>query len=144
MPKPGTISLPFGTIVCVLFGSFDGVVEACDVVAVVELVLLVVVLLDVVALLVVVSTNGVFAPTLRFCCMSTGGATDVVALICLLMVEFGFVGLMGEIGEVGLFIFVAVITHVFEVVTQSDQVGMEYGSEQVDDLFCVILPVYPA
>jgi hypothetical protein len=38
--------------------------------------------------------------------------------------EFGFVGLIGETGEIGLFTFVFDITQVFEVVTQSDHAGV--------------------
>jgi hypothetical protein len=58
-----------------------------------------------------------------------------------LITELGFVGLMGEIGEVGLFIFVAVITQVFDVVDQAVQIGEPYGSEHCELLDSVIKPL---
>ena len=89
---------------------------------------------------VVVELDGVLTIT-GFCGTSTG--CTAVWVVLLDITEFGFVGLIGLIGLTGLLIFVAVMTHVFKVVTQSDHVGVEYGSEQLDDLFCMMLPVYP-
>ena len=51
---------------------------------------------------------------------------------------------MGEIGEVGLLIFVAVIVQVFDVVDHDVQVGEPYGSEHSELLDSVINPLYPA
>ena len=62
----------------------------------------------------------------------------------LLITELGFVGLMGEIGEVGLLIFVAVIVQVSDVVDHDVQVGEPYGSEHTDERVSVINPLYPA
>lgn len=88
----------------------------------------------------VVEFDGVLTIT-GFCGTSTG--CTAVWVVLLDITEFGFVGLIGLIGLTGLFIFVAVIIHVLEVVAQSDHVGVEYGSEQLEDLFCMMLPVYP-
>ena len=98
------------------------------------------VLLELVLGDVVVELDGVLTIT-GFCGTSTG--CTAVWVVLLDITEFGFVGLIGLIGLTGLFIFVAVIIHVLEVVAQSDQVGVEYGSEQLEDLFCMMLPVYP-
>ena len=57
------------------------------------------------------------------------------------MTLFGFVGLIGEIGLTGLFIFVAVIVQVFNVVDQAVQVGEPYGSEHIEVLDSVINPL---
>jgi hypothetical protein len=67
--------------------------------------------------------------------------TDSTGAIDLLITEFGFVGLIGLTGDVGLLIFVIVIVQVSDVVDHDVQVGEEYGSEHVDDLFCVIDPL---
>jgi hypothetical protein len=67
--------------------------------------------------------------------------TDSTGAIDLLITEFGFVGLIGLTGDVGLLIFVIVIVQVSDVVDHALQVGEEYGSEHVDDLFCVIDPL---
>jgi len=130
IPNPGTISLPFGITACNVFGSFDGVVEACDVVACVELVVVVVVV-SVIVTGVGAITDSCWVGWALFCFNADTG-------------EFGFIGLIGETGESGLFTFVFDITQVFEVVIQSDHTGVPYGSEQVDDLLCIILPTYPA
>jgi len=48
---------------------------------------------------------------------------------------------MGEIGEVGLFILVAVIVQVSEVTDQAVHVGKPYGSEHCELLDSVINPL---
>ena len=47
---------------------------------------------------------------------------------------FGFVGLIGLIGDAGLFRFVDVILHVSNIVDHVVQVGEPYGSEQIEVL----------
>lgn len=51
---------------------------------------------------------------------------------------------MGEIGEVGLFMFVAVIVQVSDVVDHDVHVGEPYGSEHIEFLDSTINPLYPA
>ena len=99
------------------------------------------VLLELVLGDVVVELDGVLTIT-GFCGTSTG--CTAVWVILLDITEFGFVGLIGLIGLTGLLIFVAVITHVFDIVDQAFHVGVPYGSEHTDDLFCIMLPMYPA
>lgn len=53
------------------------------------------------------------------------------------------VGLIGEIGLTGLFIFVAVIVQVSDIVDHAVQVGEPYGSPHTEVLDSVINPVYP-
>ena len=48
---------------------------------------------------------------------------------------FGFVGLIGLMGDVGLFKFVAVILQVSNIVDHEVQVGEPYGSEHIE-LLC--------
>jgi hypothetical protein len=50
------------------------------------------------------------------------------------VVTIGFKGLIGLIGEVTLFKFVAVILQVSNIVNQDVQVGEPYGSEQIEVL----------
>jgi hypothetical protein len=133
-PNPGTISLPFGILVATVTSFFSAELDADKVV---------VELADVtpVSNIVVVpftSVDGVVTVAVRSCAIAD--STDAIDL---LITELGFVGLIGLIGLVGLLMFVAVITHVFPVSTQSIQVGVPYGSEQTDDLLCVIFPLYP-
>jgi len=47
---------------------------------------------------------------------------------------FGFIGLIGLTGDVGLFKFVAVILHVLYISDHIVQVGEPYGSEQIEVL----------
>ena len=56
----------------------------------------------------------------------------------------GFSGLIGLTGLSTLFTFVAVIVQVSDVVNHDVQVGVEYGSEHVEERFCIIDPWYPA
>jgi hypothetical protein len=44
------------------------------------------------------------------------------------------IGLMGEIGEVGLFMFVAVILQVLYISDHAVQIGEPYGSEHIEVL----------
>jgi hypothetical protein len=56
----------------------------------------------------------------------------------------GFSGLIGLIGDIGLFRFVTDITQESDVVDHAVQVGEEYASEQIEERVCVVVPVYPA
>jgi hypothetical protein len=78
-------------------------------------------------------------------CCATGPVSDVIVVLDMLfeMTLFGFVGLIGLIGLTGLFIFVAVITHVFDVTDHDVHVGKPYGSEHAEVLNSVINPLYP-
>ena len=96
------------------------------------------VLLELVLGDVVVELDGVLTIT-GFCGTSTG--CTAVWVVLLDITEFGFVGLIGLIGLTGLLIFVAVMTHVFKVVTQSDHIGVPYGSEHIEVLDSVMYPV---
>ena len=96
------------------------------------------VLLELVLVDAVVELDGVLTIT-GFCGTSTG--CTAVWVVLLDITEFGFVGLIGLIGLTGLLIFVAVITHVFDMVDQAVQVGVPYGSEHMVDWLCVMIPV---
>ena len=87
---------------------------------------------------VVVELDGVLTIT-GFCGTSTG--CTAVWVVLLDITEFGFVGLIGLTGLTGLFIFVAVITHVSDVVDHDVQVGVPYGSEHIEVLDSVMYPV---
>jgi hypothetical protein len=55
----------------------------------------------------------------------------------------GFAGLIGLTGLNILFAFVIVILHVSEIVTHSENIGMEYGVEHEEVFNCVTTPSYP-
>jgi hypothetical protein len=136
MPNPGTKSLPFGTSGAFTV-SFLSVPDVVVVPLTAEFPVELVVLLDaVVEVLCTSVVDGVGAVAVRSCTV-----TDSTGAIDLLITEFGFVGLIGLIGDVGLFKFVAVIVQVSDVVDQAVHVGVEYGSEQVEERFCIIVPL---
>ena len=126
MPKPGTISLPLGTSKP-LGLSFLSVPDVVVVPVPVELV---------VELLVV---DGVVAVAVRSCTVTD--STEVIGAAGCARTLFGFNGLIGLTGDAGLFKFVAVIKQVSDVVDQAVQVGEEYGSEHVEERFCMIEPL---
>jgi hypothetical protein len=120
MPNPGTISLPLGTSKP-LGLSFLSVSD-------------VVVVLELVVELLVVDAVGI----LRSCTVTD--STEVIGAVGCARTLFGFNGLIGLTGDAGLFKFVAVIMQVSDVVNQAVQVGKEYGSEHVEERFCIIEP----
>jgi hypothetical protein len=136
MPNPGTKSLPFGTSGAFTV-SFLSVPDVVVVLGAAEFPVELVVLLDaIVEVLCTSVVDGVGAVAVRSCTV-----TDSTGAIDLLITEFGFVGLIGLIGLTGLFIFVVVIVHVSDVVDQAVHVGVEYGSEHVEERFCIIDPL---
>jgi hypothetical protein len=138
MPKPGTISFPLGTStpLGLSFLSVPDVVVVLDPAElVVELVEFVEVLLEVlctvateVAGVSVVVVNAVMS------CTITGSGGMMGAVVTWFNTLFGFVGLIGLIGDAGLFRFVDVILQVLYISNQVVQVGEPYGSEQIEIL----------
>ena len=127
MPKPGTISLPFGasgafTIACVVVVLVTGL--GADVT---PLDSLFTVATEVAGVSVVV-VNAVMS------CTITGSGGMMGAVVTWFSTLFGFVGLIGLIGDVGLFKFVAVILQVLSNSDQAVQVGEPYGSEHCEAL----------
>ncbi len=126
MPKPGTTSLPLGA---------SGAFTVPDVVVVLTRfgadvtpgVSLLTVATEVAGVSVVI--NAVMSCTIT----GSGGMTG--AVVTWLRTLFGFVGLIGLMGDVGLFKFVAVILQVSNIVDHEVQVGEPYGSEHIE-LLC--------
>jgi hypothetical protein len=129
MPKPGTKSLPFGV---------SGALPVPDVVVVFELGVELVVFVDaVVEVLCTVATEvaGVsVVVNAVMSCTITGSGGMMGAVVTWLRTLFGFVGLIGLIGEVTLFTFTAVILQVSNIVDHEVQVGEPYGSEHIEVL----------
>jgi hypothetical protein len=131
MPKPGTISLPFG-VSGVFTLSFLSVPDVVVVLAglgadVPPLDSLFTVATEVAGVSVVV-VNAVMS------CTITGSGGMIGAVVTWFNTLFGFVGLIGLIGDAGLFKFVDVILQVSNIVDHAVQVGEPYGSEQIETL----------
>jgi hypothetical protein len=132
MPNPGTISLPFGISGAFIF-SFLSVPDVVVVLAgldadVVPLASLFTVATEVAGVSGTVVVNAVMS------CTITGSGGMIGAVVTWFSMLFGFVGLIGLIGDAGLFKFVAVILQVLYISNQVVQVGEPYGSEQIEIL----------
>jgi hypothetical protein len=131
MPNPGTKSFPFG--VSGAFGlSFLSVPDVVVVLTgldadVVPVASLFTVATEVAGVSVVV-VNAVIS------CTITGSGWMMGAVVTWFNTLFGFVGLIGLIGDAGLFRFVDVILQVLYISNQVVQVGEPYGSEQIEVL----------
>jgi hypothetical protein len=128
MPNPGTIVLPFGT---------SGAFTEADVV----IVLVTGLGADVVPLdsLFTVATevagvSGTVVVNAVMSCTITGSGGMMGAVVTWFNMLFGFVGLIGLIGDAGLFMLVDVILQVLYISNQVVQVGEPYGSEQIEIL----------
>lgn len=135
MPNPGTIVLPFGTSGA-LGASF---LSVPDVVVVLELPVELLVVVDaVVEVLCTVATEvagvSVVVVNAVMSCTITGSGGMMGAVMAWFSTLFGFVGLIGLIGDAGLFRFVDVILQVLYISNQVVQVGEPYGSEQIEVL----------
>jgi hypothetical protein len=131
MPKPGTKSFPFG-VSGVFTLSFLSVPDVVVVLAglgadVAPLDSLFTVATEVAGVSVVV-VNAVMS------CTITGSGGMIGAVVTWFRTLFGFVGLIGLIGDAGLFKFVDVILQVSNIVDHAVQVGEPYGSEQIETL----------
>ena len=131
MPNPGTIALPFGISGAFIF-SFLSVPDVVVVLAglgadVVPVASLFTVATEVAGVSVVV-VNAVMS------CTITGSGGMIGAVVTWFRTLFGFVGLIGLIGDAGLFKFVDVILQVSNIVDHAVQVGEPYGSEQIEIL----------
>jgi hypothetical protein len=131
MPKPGTIVLPFGTSGA-LGASFLSVPDVVVVLAglgadVVPVASLFTVATEVAGVSVVV-VNAVMS------CTITGSGGMMGAVVTWFNTLFGFVGLIGLIGDAGLFRFVDVILQVLNNSDHAVQVGEPYGSEHIEAL----------
>ena len=132
MPKPGTKSLPLGTSGDFTF-SFLSVPDVVVVLTglgadVPPLDSLFTVATEVAGVSVVVVVNAVMS------CTITGSGWMMGAVVTWLRTLFGFVGLIGLMGDAGLFKFVDVILQVSNIVNQDVQIGEPYGSEQIEVL----------
>jgi hypothetical protein len=132
MPKPGTIVLPFGTSGA-LGASFLSVPDVVVVLAglgadVPPLVSLFTVATEVAGVSGAIVVNAVMS------CTITGSGGMMGAVVTWFNTLFGFVGLIGLIGDAGLFRFVDVILQVLYISNQVVQVGEPYGSEQIEVL----------
>ena len=132
MPKPGTISLPFGASGA-LGASFLSVPDVVVVLAgldadVPPLVSLFTVATEVAGVSGAIVVNAVMS------CTITGSGGMMGAVVTWFNTLFGFVGLIGLIGDAGLFRFVDVILQVLYISNQVVQVGEPYGSEQIEVL----------
>ena len=132
MPKPGTIVLPFGTSGA-LGASFLSVPDVVVVPAglgadVPPLVSLFTVATEVAGVSGAIVVNAVMS------CTITGSGGMMGAVVTWFSTLFGFVGLIGLIGDAGLFRFVDVILQVLYISNQVVQVGEPYGSEQIEVL----------
>jgi len=67
-------------------------------------------------------------------CTITGSGWMMGAVVTWFNTLFGFVGLIGLIGDAGLFKFVDVILQVSNIVDHEVQVGKPYGSEHIEVL----------
>jgi hypothetical protein len=139
MPKPGTISFPLGTStpLGLSFLSVPDVVVVLDPAElVVELVEFVEVLLEVLCTVAteVAGVSGAIVVNAVMSCTITGSGGMIGAVVTWFNTLFGFVGLIGLIGDAGLFRFVDVILQVLYISNQVVQVGEPYGSEQIEVL----------
>jgi hypothetical protein len=102
----------------------------------VELVEFVEVLLEVLCTVAteVAGVSGAIVVNAVMSCTITGSGGMIGAVVTWFNTLFGFVGLIGLIGDAGLFKFVDVILHVLYISNQVVQVGEPYGSEQIDIL----------
>ena len=140
MPKPGTKSFPFGVSGAFIFSflpvpnfvvvlaGFDADVPPLD--------SLFTVATEVAGVSVIV--NAVMS------CTITGSGGMMGAVVTWFRTLFGFVGLIGLIGDAGLFKFVDVILQVSNIVDHAVQVGEPYGSEQIEVLCSCNNPSKPA
>jgi hypothetical protein len=131
MPKPGTKSFPFGVSGAFIL-SFLPVPDVVVVLAglgadVPPLDSLFTVATEVASVSVVV-VNAVMS------CTITGSGGMMGAVVTWFSTLFGFKGLIGLIGDAGLFRFVDVILQVLYISNQVVQVGEPYGSEQIEVL----------
>jgi hypothetical protein len=131
MPKPGTKSFPFGVSGAFIL-SFLPVPDVVVVLAglgadVPPLDSLFTVATEVAGVSVVV-VNAVMS------CTITGSGGMMGAVVTWFSTLFGFVGLIGLIGDAGLFRFVDVILQVLYISNQVVQVGEPYRSEQIEVL----------
>jgi hypothetical protein len=128
MPNPGTIVLPFGTsgafteadVVVVLVTGLGADVPPLDSFFTVAT--------EVAGVSVTVVVNAVMS------CTITGSGGMMGAVVTWFRTLFGFVGLIGLIGDAGLFKFVDVILQVSNIVDHAVQVGEPYGSEHIEVL----------
>ena len=131
MPNPGTIVLPFGTsgalgasflsvpdVVVVLAGLGADVVPVASLFTATE----------------VVGVSGAVVVNAVMSCTITGSSGMMGTVMAWFNTLFGFVGLIGLIGDAGLFRFVDVILQVLYISNQVVQVGEPYGSEQIEVL----------
>jgi hypothetical protein len=135
MPKPGTKSFPFGVsgAFTLSFLSFLSVPDVVVVLAgpgadVPPLVSLFTVATEVAGVSGAIVVNAVMS------CTITGSGWMMGAVVTWFRTLFGFIGLIGLTGDVGLFKFVAVILQVLYISDQAIQVGEPYGSEQIEIL----------
>jgi hypothetical protein len=144
MPKPGTISLPFGAS-----GAFT-VADVVVVLGVTELPVELLVVVDaVVEVLCTVATevagvSGAVVVNAVMSCTITGSGGMMGAVVTWFNTLFGFVGLIGLIGDAGLFKLVDVILQVSNIVDHAVQVGEPYGSEHIEVLCSCNKPSNPA
>jgi hypothetical protein len=68
-------------------------------------------------------------------CTITGSGGMIGAVVTWFNTLFGFIGLIGLTGDVGLFKFVVVILQVLYISNHAVQVGEPYGSEHIE-VFC--------
>jgi len=132
MPNPGTIVLPFGTSGA-LGASFLSVPDVVVVLAglgadVPPLDSLFTVATEIAGVSGAIVVNAVMS------CTITGSGWMIGAVVTWFRTLFGFVGLIGLIGDAGLFKFVDVILQVSNIVDHAVQVGEPYGSEQIETL----------
>ena len=132
MPKPGTISFPLGTSTPFTL-SFLSVPDVVVVLAglgadVVPLDSLFTVATEVAGVSGAIVVNAVMS------CTITGSGGMIGAVVTWFRTLFGFIGLIGLMGDVGLFKFVAVILQVLYISDHAVQVGEPYGSEQIEIL----------
>ena len=132
MPKPGTIVLPFGTSGA-LGASFLSVPDVVVVLAGLDADVVPVASLFTVATE-VAGVSGAIVVNAVMSCTITGSGGMMGAVVTWFNTLFGFVGLIGLIGDAGLFRFVDVILQVLYISNQVVQVGEPYGSEQIEVL----------
>jgi hypothetical protein len=127
MPKPGTIVLPFGASgaftvadVVVVLAGLDADVPPLDSLFTVATK--------------VAGVSGVVVVNAVMSCTITGSGGMIGAVVTWFNTLFGFIGLIGLTGDVGLFKFVAVILQVLYISDHAVQVGEPYGSEQIEIL----------
>ena len=135
MPKPGTKSFPLGSSGAFIL-SFLSFLSVPDVVVVLAGLGADVVPLDSLFTVAteVAGVSGVVVVNAVMSCTITGSGGMIGAVVTWFRTLFGFIGLIGLTGDVGLFKFVAVILQVLYISDQAVQVGEPYGSEQIEIL----------